>query len=141
MNPKSQRNRGRAGMTLIEMLLVIALIALVAGLAIVQVGGVLEGNQEDIAGLFVKTTIETPLTSYKIHMGSYPSSAQGLRALFESPEGASGRWRGPYVKDLPMDPWQKPYQYRYPGTHNPKGYDVYSFGPDGIESADDIGNW
>lgn len=138
MYPKIQKHRGRAGMTLIEMLLVIALIALVAGLAIVKVGDVLGANQEDVARLFVNTTIETPLTSYKIHMGSYPSN---LQALMDAPESASGRWRGPYAKELPIDPWQHPYQYRYPGTHNPKGYDFYSLGPDGVESADDIGNW
>jgi general secretion pathway protein G len=42
---------------------------------------------------------------------------------------------------LPVDPWKNPYQYRYPGTKNTDGYDVFSFGPDGVESADDIGNW
>ena len=51
-------------------------------------------------------------------------------------------WKGPYIKrGVPNDPWGKPYVYRYPGTNNTNGYDLYSLGPDGREGNDDIDNW
>lgn len=145
MNYKNARLRDRAGMTLVEILLVIALIALVAGLTIQQLGGLFEGGKEDVAKLWVTSAIKGPLNTYNIHMGTYPTTAQGLQALISAPESATGRWRGPYVEtdagQMPLDPWKRPYQYRFPGTKNPDKYDAYSLGPDGVESADDIGNW
>ena len=60
------------------------------------------------------------------------------------PAGKESRWKGPYLEEVPLDPWKQPYQYRYPGSKNingARGYDVWSLGPDGTESADDIGNW
>jgi general secretion pathway protein G len=77
-------------------------------------------------------------------VGRFPSTEEGLMALIQSPENASGHWRGPYIegKKVPEDPWKRPYQYRCPATKNTTGgYDLYSWGPDGQESADDIGNW
>lgn len=91
MNYKNERLRGRGGMTLIEIILVIALIAIVSGLAIVKVTSMLEGSSEDVARLFVKSAVKAPLTNYRIHMGSYPTTAQGLQALLQSPEATSGR--------------------------------------------------
>ncbi len=141
----SRRRNPRAAFTLFEMLIVIALIALLAGVAITNVDKIFGQNQETIARIFVSDTMKAPLTSYKIHMGSYPSTAQGLQALLTSPDGSGERWKGPYLdtsgNKLPVDPWQNPYQYRYPGTKNPGKYDLFSYGPDGVESADDIGNW
>lgn len=137
--------RRRAAFTLFEMLIVIALIALLAGVAITNVDKIFGQNQVQIAQIFVSDTMKAPLTSYRIHMGSYPTTAQGLQALLTAPDGASDRWKGPYLdtsgNKLPVDPWQHPYQYRYPGTKNPEKYDLYSYGPDGVESGDDIGNW
>jgi len=145
MNRKRQRRLARAGFTLFEMLIVIALIALLAGVAITNVDKIFGQNQETIARIFVNDTMKAPLTSYRIHMGSYPTTAQGLQALLTPPEGSSGKWKGPYLdtpgNKLPEDPWGRPYQYRYPGTKNPDRYDLFSLGPDGVESDDDIGNW
>jgi len=135
----------RAAFTLFEILIVIALIALLAGVAITNVGKIFGGSQEQIAELFVNDSMKAPLTGFRINMGSYPTTEQGIQALLTAPGGDSNRWKGPYIDTkgdaLPVDPWGTPYQYRYPGTKNSDGYDLYSFGPDRVESADDIGNW
>ncbi|MGB0763165.1 MAG: type II secretion system protein GspG [Acidimicrobiales bacterium] len=84
------------------------------------------------------------LQTYKLDVGNYPSSEDGLNALLHPPNGKEGRWRGPYLEEIPNDPWDRPYQYRYPGEKNINGarrYDVWSWGPDGVHSGDDIGNW
>lgn len=142
---ESRKPSRRAAFTLFEILIVIALIALLSGVAITNVGKIFGGSQEQIADLFVNDSMKAPLTSFRIHMGSYPTTDQGIQALLTSPDGNSGRWKGPYIDSkggaLPVDPWGTPYKYRYPGTKNPDGYDLYSLGPDRQESADDIGNW
>ena len=80
--------------------------------------------------------------SYKLAIGKYPSTEEGLNALLNAPESAGDRWKGPYVRSLPLDPWGNPYQYRYPAQKSKDGYDVWSMGPDGQnETEDDIGNW
>ena len=116
---------------------------MLVSLVIFNVGGILGGNQQSIAEMKVNTSFETPLTSYRIHMGRYPTTAQGLKALLTRPENDRGRWRGPYIKGLGdlQDPWVQELQYRSPGTHNVSGYDLYSLGADGVESEDDITNW
>src|SRR4029079_13156413 len=86
--------------------------------------------------------IEGSLDRYDVDVGHYPSSEEGLAALMEQPGNAKG-WGGPYLKQkIGNDPWGHPYGYKYPGSKNPKGCDVYSAGPDGAEATDDdIGNW
>jgi general secretion pathway protein G len=143
MNSTHPRRHGRrAAFTLMEILIVIALIALLVGLSVTKLGGLLTGGEKDIAQQFVNSSLKAPLMAYRIRLGSYPTTAQGLQALLAAPEGAT-KWSGPYIEGgkIPEDPWKRPYQYRCPGTKNPDGYDVFSFGPDGVESADDIGNW
>ncbi len=144
-NPKNRRSR-RAAFTLFEILIVVALIALLAGVAVFKGEQILTGNQVEIAKIFVKQSLEVPLTSYRIAMGGYPTTEEGLQALVTAPPANAERWRGPYIKSdggkLPIDPWGTPYFYRYPGTHNTALYDVWSAGPDRKEgTADDIGNW
>jgi len=140
------RNSKRRGFTLIEILVVITIIGLLAGLTIANVGGLFGGSQVSIARLFVTQSIKTPLLTYRLQMGDYPSTEEGLQALFTAPPGKADRWRGPYVADgtkFPIeDPWTEPYQYRYPGVHNKGSYDVWSKGPDKADGTDDdIGNW
>ena len=89
-------------------------------------------------------TMQAPLAGYKIHMGDYPTTAQGLQALSTAPADKAERWRGPYLQEnkIPTDPWGEPYQYRYPGVKNKDRYDLWSKGPDKTaDTADDIGNW
>ncbi len=141
--PTNPRTRA---FTLIEILVVIAIIGLLAGLTLSNVGTLFGTSQVNIARLMVTQSLKTPLTTYRLQMGDYPSTEEGLQALFTAPPNKADRWRGPYVADgtkFPLlDPWNEPYQYRYPGTHNKGGYDVWSKGPDKIDGTDDdIGNW
>lgn len=129
---------------MIEILIVIALIAVLATVAIGNLGGIFGGQQEKVAGMFVKQTLDTALVPYRLDVGNYPSTEEGLAALIKSPAGKEAKWKGAYLKELPLDPWDNPYQYRYPGSKNingARGYDAWSWGPDGVESGDDIGNW
>ncbi len=136
----------RSGFSLIEILIVIALIAVLATVAIGNLGGIFGGQQEKVANLFVNQTLKTALTPYRLDVGNYPSTAEGLKALVKAPAGKEKKWKGPYIEasEVPKDPWDNPYNYRFPGSKNvngTRGYDVWSLGPDGVESADDIGNW
>lgn len=134
--------RRRSGFTLVEILLVFALIGILAVVLIQNADVILGGGKEDGAKLFVENTIAVPLTAYNKDVGNYPSTEEGLQALIQAPAGKQGRWRGPYLRNLPEDPWGNPYQYRAPGTRNPRSYDIWSNGPDGQSgTADDIGNW
>ena len=122
----------------------LAIIGLLFGLAVTNVGKIFGGSQQDVAKLFVTQSMQAPLEVYKIHMGDYPSTAEGLQALVTAPANKTDRWRGPYLQDnkLPTDPWGEPYQYRYPGVHNKNRYDLWSKGPDKADGTeDDIGNW
>jgi general secretion pathway protein G len=134
----------RRAFTLLEILVVLAIIGLLAGLAISNVDKIFGGAQVTTASLFVKESMKTSLTTYRIHLGDYPSSAEGILALVAAPANKADRWRGPYIEGgkVPLDPWGEPYQYRYPGTKNKGSYDLYSKGPDKADGTeDDIGNW
>ncbi len=124
-------------------MVVLAIIGLLATLAISNADKILGNSSVSIAQIFVRQSLKVPLTSYRMNMGDYPSTSEGLQALITAPGDKAAMWKGPYLEDnkIPLDPWKRPYQYRYPGTHNKTGYDVFSFGPDGVESDDDIGNW
>ncbi len=129
--------------TILEILVVIAIIGMLVGLTVTNIMGVGEGAKVDVAGVFVRSSIKVPLQQYSMHMGDYPSTAEGLQALLTAPNNRADRWRGPYLQEnkLPEDPWGRPYQYRYPGSHNKNGYDVYSLGRSGQDDDKVIGNW
>jgi general secretion pathway protein G len=132
----------KAGFSLVEMLIVIALIAVIGTLAIPRIMHFFEGATEEVAQEFVKSGLKLPLTKYRIDVGSYPTTEQGgLMALINQPSGTEGKWKGPYIDELPVDPWGNAYLYKYPGTRNSSGYDLWSQGQDKNSEADDIGNW
>lgn len=140
------RNYGetKSAFTLLEIMIALAILALLVGLAVTNLDTIFGNAQGTTAKLFVSESIKLPLSSYRIAMGDYPSTADGLQALINAPSGRAEQWHGPYFSDskIPLDPWGEPYVYRYPGVHNPKGYDIYSRGPDKVDgNADDIGNW
>lgn len=136
----------RSAFTLLEILVTLAIIGLLAGLAISNADKIFGQSQDAVAKIFVQDSLRTSLMRYKMDMGDYPSSAEGLSALLAAPGSKSDRWRGPYAETpggkLPSDPWGEPYRYRYPGTKNKGGYDLFSSGADKVEGTeDDIGNW
>ncbi|PTX91639.1 type II secretion system major pseudopilin GspG [Opitutus sp. ER46] len=139
---KAKRTKRNRGFTMLEIMVVLAIIGLLTGLGISQVNKMLDNARVDTATLFVNTSVKVPLMSYRMHMGDYPSTQEGLQALLTPPSSRAGMWRGPYVERMSLDPWGEPYQYAAPGTHNKDGYDVWSKGPDKQSGTeDDIGNW
>ncbi|MDQ8202959.1 type II secretion system major pseudopilin GspG [Pelagicoccus sp. SDUM812003] len=136
------RNR-KAGFTLVEMLLVIGLIVILAGVAILNVDTIFGDNAAKLTAFKVRESFKTPLFKYRMDTGNYPTTDQGLQALLQKPSNVSGKWSGPYIegKDDLVDAWGNELKYRYPSSNNPGSYDLYSLGPDGVESEDDIRNW
>ena len=132
------------GFTLLEILVVLAIIGLLAGLAISNMDKIFGGAQVKTTQLQVNDSMRVPLMSYKIHMGDFPSTSEGLQALVTPPSNKAGSWHGPYVEPakIPVDHWGEPLQCEYPGKHNKEKYDLWSKGPDKQSgTADDIGNW
>lgn len=139
-------NRLQRAFTLLEILVVLAILALLLGLVITNTDKIFGQSQEAVTRIFVRDTLKTTLVRYRIDLGDYPSTEEGLEALIVAPGGRADRWHGPYLEapgnKLPLDPWGEPYQYRYPGTKNTGSYDLFSKGADKIaDTADDIGNW
>jgi general secretion pathway protein G len=123
--------RASRGFTLVEMLIVLALIGIVAGLAMSNLGELFGGGQEQAAKTWVNSTGEAYVTSYFARVGSYPKTLADLK---NPPNGIP-----PFVKrkkDL-EDPWGNEYVYQYPGTHNPRSFDISTTTPDGKV----LGNW
>jgi general secretion pathway protein G len=122
------------GMTLIEILVVLVLIGIVLGI----VGGNFIGKGEkakaDAAKIEIGQIAQT-LDLYKLEVGRYPSSQEGLQALISAPAGVAN-WNGPYWKKgtVPKDPWGNEYKYASPGSKGP--YDVISLGADGKEGGE-----
>ena len=130
-----KRNEG--GFTLLEIMLVVAIIGVLLAAAIYKMAPAL-----DVAkGMRVKADIQsirTSLLSYNGSAGFYPSTEQGLNALVSRPgsEPAPTSWRR-LMEDVPKDPWGSTYIYRYPGRKNAGGYDLFSAGPDRIPDTGD----
>lgn len=140
--------RSTRGFTLVEIITVLAIIGLLIGVVVKNTGSIFGQSQEAVARIYVRDSVQMPLTRYRMDMFDYPSTNEGLAALVTAPNNNAERWRGPYIDTaggkLPVDPWGEPYQYRYPGTKNVGAgkYDVFSKGPDKApDTADDIGNW
>ncbi|MBI5299997.1 MAG: type II secretion system major pseudopilin GspG [Deltaproteobacteria bacterium] len=132
----------KKGFTLIEILLVVAIISALAAMVVPRLTGRSEKAKMTAAKADIRANIATGLKMYEIDMGAFPTTAEGLEILFHAPSGSNGsQWNGPYLTNKPVDPWGRPYKYKSPGTHNPNGYDLFSTGRDGVESNDDIGNW
>jgi len=137
----------RQGFTLIELLVVLAVIAVLAAFVAPNVFQHL-GTAKDVATRSQIEMFGAALDAYRIDNGRYPSSEQGLAALWVVPSAdpRPANWRGPYLrKNVPLDPWGRPYVYRSPGERSRTGYDLLSYGADGQpggagEDAD-ISNW
>lgn len=136
---KNLINHRQTGFTLIELLIVMAILALLAGIVGPSLWNKLGGAKRDVAATQIKN-IEVTLDSYRLDMGKYPET---LDELVKDTTGKS-RWNGPYIKSIPLDPWEEKYQYQIPGKNN-KDYDLSSFGSDAQQGGDgenkDITNW
>jgi len=137
--PRS-RYSSKGGFTLVELMLVLVILGILAGLVLPKFAG--RSEQARVTAVVTQiATFNTALGAYEVDTGSYPRGQDGLRALVVQPADVGG-WRGPYLQsDIPLDPWGHAYVYQYPGKINPSGYDIVSMGPDGqLGTADDIFN-
>jgi general secretion pathway protein G len=138
MKRKSER-----GITLIEMLVVVTIIALFAALVAPRMMGQADKARRTAARAQIESFM-TALGAYHLDTGSYPSTDQGLNALRVKPENQA-QWAGPYLpKDIPLDPWSHAYLYKFPGDHGDEP-DVVSLGRDGQPGGEgndaDIVSW
>jgi general secretion pathway protein G len=138
-----RRHPGQAGFTLIEMMVVMVII----GLLMALVGPRFIRQEEKAKVKAARAQIEllgTALDTFRLDVGRYPNSQEGLAALRQRPFGVD-RWDGPYLKkDVPKDPWDRQYYYRSPGD-NGRPYDLLSYGadggPGGEGDARDLSSW
>jgi general secretion pathway protein G len=139
---EAKERRREHGFTLVEIVIVVMIIGLLAALVAPRFFGRYEMAKLKAS----KAQIEffgTALDAFRLDTGRYPTSEEGLKALREKPSGVEG-WQGPYLpKEIPPDPWNKPYIYKCPGDHGE--FDIISYGADGAEGGEgqnqDIVSW
>jgi len=130
------RDRRRRGVTLIEMLVVLTIIALFA--ALVAPGMLKQGDKARVTAARAQiNSFMTALGAYKLDTGMYPTSEMGLAALRLKPQNVN-QWQGPYLpQDIPKDPWGREYIYKFPGEHGDEP-DIISLGADGQPGGEGI---
>jgi general secretion pathway protein G len=135
----NRRIHRRGGFTLIEILVVIAVIAVLAALVAPNVFRHV-GSAKEAAARSQIEMLGAALDAYRLDNGRYPTTVQGLDALWQEPtaEPRPANWRGPYLrKAVPLDPWNNPYIYLSPGEVSVRGYDLISLGADGLPGGED----
>lgn len=128
------------GFTLIEIMVVVLILGILAAIVVPRVMDRPEQARRVKARQDIRA-LESALNLYKLDNYQYPTTDQGLEALVHKPtDPEPPHWKeGGYIDRVPLDPWGHPYQYLSPGEHG--AFDLYSLGPDGVPSDDDIGNW
>ncbi len=142
MQPTVSPRSRRSGFTLVELVVVLTIIAVLAGSGIFLVVGFIDDAKYQRVDSDLKA-LDLALKSFE--RNNYfkpPTQEQGLAALVTRPTGEPQpeRWRA-YLEEPMRDPWGIEYQYRVPAQKSTKKYDIYSLGEDGVESDDDVGNW
>jgi general secretion pathway protein G len=132
----SRKRRRPSGFTLMEVLLVLAILVILGSLVVFNFARVQQRSYEDSA-LNQINALKGPLQMYRLDIGEYPTTSQGLQSLNQVPADItnSQKWRGPYLDgEVPLDPWGNPYQYELaaPGT-----YRIWCWGPDGQNATED----
>jgi general secretion pathway protein G len=140
--PRRQRARCVAGFTLLELLVVIVVIGLLAGLVAPRYFNQIGKSNTNIARAQIDS-LEKALDQYRLDVGAYPTTEQGLQVLYFRPDNVE-KWQGPYLKKpAPPDPWGRPYRYKSPGERGE--YDIASFGADGQAGGTgenvDVSSW
>jgi len=134
--------RNHRGFTLVELMLVVIIIGILVGMVAPRLTG--RSQQARVAAVQaeINAHLSAALDLFELDNGRYPTTSEGLEALRSAPSGVA-RWKGPYLKrPIPTDPWDRLYVYRAPGQQNKEDYDLFSYGPDGVEgNEDDITNW
>ncbi len=135
------RPRNKRGFTLVELLLVLVILGTLAAIVVPK----FSGRTEQARVTAAKTQIanfRTALDAFEIDVGYYPKGRDGLQDLVNEPRDAGSAWKGPYISEIPLDPWGNPYVYECPGKNSRQGFDISSFGPDGRQGGDDdICSW
>lgn len=144
MNQVSLPRRPSLGFTLVEILVVLAILGLLAGLVGPRVLSQLGGAKSKTAAVQIKD-LEQAAELFKLDIGRFPTREEGLEALVTRPASAPAGWNGPYLRKggVPSDPWGNPYRYDVPGRNG--DIDIYSYGADNSVGGEgenaDIGNW
>ncbi|MEO0030996.1 MAG: hypothetical protein RIS94_754 [Pseudomonadota bacterium] len=138
-----EKNRQANGFTLLELLVVLAILGLLYAIVGPQVIKYLSSSKTETAQVQVKN-VDAAMKLLRLDAGRYPTTQEGLNALVTQPQGMAN-WRGPYLPNASAlnDPWQQPYRYANPGKHGE--IDIYTYGSDNAEGgngeARDLGNW
>lgn len=138
--PTYTKQKKEKGFTLVEMLLVLVILATLAAVVIPRFAGRSEQAKVTAAQTQI-SNFELVLDAFEVDNGFYPKGSDGLDDLVVQPSDTPD-WHGPYMDEIPLDPWGNAYIYEYPGKHNTRGFDLYSMGPDGrAGNEDDVTNW
>lgn len=130
----------RSAFTLVELLLVLVILGILAAIVVPKFAGRTEQARLTAAQTQI-SSFGTALDAFEVDNGYYPKGKAGLMDLVQPPRDAQN-WKGPYLKEVPKDPWNNDYIYEFPGRHNANSYDLSSAGPDAkAGSDDDISNW
>lgn len=137
---RERQKKKKGGFTLVELLLVLVILATLAAIVIPKFAG--RSEQARITAVQTQiSNLEIMLDAFEVDNGMYPKGNDGLEDLVDEPSYAKN-WMGPYMDEVPVDPWDNAYVYQYPGKHHERGFDLYSMGPDGkANTDDDITNW
>jgi len=143
LQPRAATATQQQGFSLIELMIVLVILGLIAGIVGPKAMSYLGKGKSQSAKVQIEN-ISAALDMYRLEVGNYPSTSEGLQALATAPGGARG-WNGPYLKKgVPLDPWNNDYQYKRPGSNN-QPYDLISLGADGSAGGDkenaDISLW
>lgn len=128
---------GNTGFTLIELMVVLVILGLLVGLVGPRLFGRVDSSKVQVAETQIKM-LRGALQAYRLDIGRFPSTAEGLTALIRPPPEVAAFWSGPYVDDeIPPDPWRTPYRYEHP-TDNLQGFALYSLGADAKEGGEGV---
>ena len=139
----TRKLRSPSGFTLLELLVVMVILGLLASVIGPHVMKHVGTSKSKTATVQIEE-LGTALEMYRLEVGSYPTTAQGLAVLVQRPAGVE-QWNGPYLRKpvVPKDPWGRDYRYRHPGEHGT--FDIYSLGADNADGGEgesaDVVNW